>query len=65
MLRAGAAVAENVGVRAARVFERVGQDGQPVKGPLFVNALRQLPRRAVLVQKPSALDEYRTKGAVE
>ena len=60
-----AAVAQDVGVVAADVLQRVRKDRQPVEGPLIVNALCDPANRTVVPREPSGVDADRAEGITE
>ena len=65
VLTAVAAVGEEVGVAAAGVLQRVGQDRQEVKAPVVINALGQLHYGAVLSCGPGRIEADKTDGVAE
>src|SRR4051794_20843562 len=57
-----AAVVEDLGVGAASVFEGIGEDGEAVKGAIFVNPSRQLRDR---ITQPGRVNSHGMKRVAE
>src|SRR5262249_23251480 len=57
-----AAVLQHIGVVAARILQRVGEDRQPVEGAVSVGALGERDDGG---GKPGGIDRYRAEGGAE
>jgi hypothetical protein len=49
-------VPKNLGIRAASLFQSIGQDRQPLEGPLFIDALGQLGDRGVIPRQERRIE---------